>query len=447
LTRFSLGDKIKPLFKVNKTEIRYLEEVTYMITKREILEKSKYSAFYVSAFVKWTLFSLIVGLAGGGVGAGFSHLISYVTDIRMANEWLIYLLPLGGIVIALIYHLLKVEHKGTNDVFEAVRSEKKVPFSLAPAITLGAGITHLLGGSAGKEGAALQLGGSIASLISKAFRSDDKDRHILTVSGMSAVFSAVFGTPMGAAVFAVEVVSVGYVSLSALYPSFASALVAYLIAVKLGVHPERFNVDLIPEVSAEYLLKVLALAVIVALVSILFCLAMKYSHEGFEKYIRNPYVRAAVGGIAVIVLTLMVGSKDYNGSGLHIIEGIFHGEEVSRLAFLLKIIFTAVTIGSGFKGGEIVPTLFIGATLGFTVADIIGMPVALSAAIAMVALFASVTNCPIASVFLAVELFGAEGLLYYALAIFVSFVLSGYFSLYTGQKIVFSKIKEETRGE
>ncbi len=416
-----------------------------MITKREILEKSKYSAFYVSAFVKWTLFSLIVGVAGGGIGAAFSHLISYVTDVRMANEWLIYLLSLGGVVIALIYHLLKVEHKGTNDVFEAVRSEKKVPFSLAPAITLGAGITHLLGGSAGKEGAALQLGGSIASLISKAFRSDDKDRHILTVSGMSAVFSAVFGTPMGAAVFAVEVVSVGHVSLSALYPSFASALVAYLTAVKLGVHPERFNVDLIPEVSAEYLLKVLALAVIVALVSIVFCLAMKYSHKGFEKYIRNPYIRAAVGGVAVIALTFIVGSKDYNGSGLHIIEGIFHGEEVSRLAFLLKIIFTAVTIGSGFKGGEIVPTLFIGATLGFASADILGMPIAFSAAVAMVALFASVTNCPIASVFLAVELFGAEGLLYYALAIFVSFVLSGYFSLYTGQKIVFSKIKEETR--
>ena len=416
-----------------------------MITKREILEKSKYSAFYVSAFVKWTFFSLIVGIAGGGVGAAFSYLISYVTDVRMANEWLIYLLPLGGVAIALIYHLLKVEHKGTNDVFEAVRSEKKVPFSLAPAITLGAGITHLLGGSAGKEGAALQLGGSIASLISKAFRSDDKDRHILTVSGMSAVFSAVFGTPMGAAVFAVEVVSVGHVSLSALYPSFASALVAYLTAVKLGVHPERFNVDLIPEVSAEYLLKVLALAVIVALVSIVFCLAMKYSHKGFEKYIRNPYIRAAVGGVAVIALTFIVGSKDYNGSGLHIIEGIFHGEEVSRLAFLLKIIFTAVTIGSGFKGGEIVPTLFIGATLGFASADILGMPIAFSAAVAMVALFASVTNCPIASVFLAVELFGAEGLLYYALAIFVSFVLSGYFSLYTGQKIVFSKIKEETR--
>ena len=415
------------------------------MTKKDITEKAKNSAFYVSAFVKWTFFSLIVGIAGGGIGAAFSHLISYVTDMRMANEWLIYLLPLGGVAIALIYHLLKVEHKGTNDVFEAVRSEKKVPFSLAPAITLGAGITHLLGGSAGKEGAALQLGGSIASLISKVFRSDDKDRHILTVSGMSAVFSAVFGTPMGAAVFAVEVVSVGHVSLSALYPSFASALVAYLTAVKLGVHPERFNVDLIPEVSAEYLLKVLALAVIVALVSIVFCLAMKYSHKGFEKYIRNPYIRAAVGGVAVIALTFIVGSKDYNGSGLHIIEGIFHGEEVSRLAFLFKIIFTAVTIGSGFKGGEIVPTLFIGATLGFTSADILGMPIAFSAAVAMVALFASVTNCPIASVFLAVELFGAEGLLYYALAIFVSFVLSGYFSLYTGQKIVFSKIKEETR--
>ena len=417
------------------------------MNKKDITEKAKDSAVYVSAFVKWTFFSLIIGALGGAVGAGFSHLISYVTDVRMNNDWLIYLLPLGGVVIAFVYHILKVEHKGTNDVFRAVRSEKKVPFTLAPAITIGAGITHLLGGSAGKEGAALQLGGSIATVVGKAFRFDEKDRHTLTVSGMAAVFAAVFGTPMGAAVFAVEVVSVGYVSLSALYPSFASALVAYLVAVRLGVHPERFNVDIIPEISAEYLLKTVALAAVVAIVSIVFCLAMKYSHKGFEKYIRNPYIRAVVGGVAVIALTLLVGTKDYNGSGLHIIEGIFHGEEVSKIAFLLKIIFTAVTIGSGFKGGEIVPTLFIGATLGFTMADIVGMPVALCAAVGMVALFASVTNCPIATVFLAVELFGAEGLLYYALAIFVSFVLSGYFSLYTGQKIVFSKIKEESRDE
>ena len=415
------------------------------MNKSDITQKARHSAFYVSAFVKWTFFSLIIGALGGGVGALFSHLISYVTQVRMANDWLLYLLPLGGVVIAFLYHILKVEHQGTNQVFEAVRSEKQVPFSLAPAITLGAGITHLLGGSAGKEGAALQLGGSIASVVGKAFKTDEKDRHILTVSGMAAVFAAVFGTPMGAAVFAVEVVSVGYVSLSALYPSFASALVAYLMAVKLGVHPERFNVDVIPEVSAEYLMKVLALAVVVALVSIVFCLAMKHSHEAFEKYIRNPYIRALVGGVAIIVLTLIIGNRDYNGSGMHIIEGVFHGEEVSKWAFLLKIVFTAITIGSGFKGGEIVPTLFIGATLGYTMAGAVGMPVAFCAAIGMVALFASVTNCPIATVFLAVELFGAEGLLYYALAIFVAFVLSGYFSLYTGQKIVFSKIKEETR--
>ena len=416
------------------------------MTKKDITDKARDSAVYVGAFVKWTIYSLIVGALGGAVGAAFSHLISYVTDVRMNNEWLLYLLPLGGVAIAFIYRILKVEHQGTNQVFEAVRSEKQVPFSPAPAITLGAGITHLLGGSAGKEGAALQLGGSIASVVGKAFRADEKDRHILTVSGMAAVFAAVFGTPMGAAVFAVEVVSVGYVSLSALYPSFASALVSYLVAVKLGVHPERFNVDIIPEVSAEYLLKVVALAVVVAVVSIVFCLTMKHSHKAFEKYIINPYIRAVVGGVAVIALTFMVGSRDYNGSGLHIIEGIFHGEDVSKWAFILKIIFTAVTIGSGFKGGEIVPTLFIGATLGFTMADVVGMPVAFCAAVGMVALFASVTNCPIATVFLAVELFGAEGLLYYALAIFVAFVLSGYFSLYTGQKIVFSKIKEEIRG-
>lgn len=415
------------------------------MTKTDITQKARHSAYYVSAFIKWTFFSLILGAVGGGVGALFSHLISYVTDVRMNNDWLIYLLPLGGVVIAFIYHILKVEHKGTNQVFEAVRSEEKVPCRLAPAIAIGAGITHLLGGSAGKEGAALQLGGSVATLVGRIFRTDEKDRHILTISGMAAVFAAVFGTPVGAAVFAVEVVSVGYISLSALYPSFASALVAYLVAIRLGVHPERFNVDVVPEMTVESIGKVVAAAVIAAVVSIVFCLAMKHSHKAFEKYIRNPYIRVVTGGVAVIAMTLLVGTNDYNGSGMHIIEGIFHGEEVSKVAFILKIIFTAVTIGCGFKGGEIVPTLFIGATLGFAMADIVGLPVAFCAAIGMMALFGSVTNCPIATVFLALEMFGGEGIIFYALAVFVSFVLSGYFSLYTGQKIVFSKIKEETR--
>ena len=137
-----------------------------MINKEELIKKAKHSALYVTAFIKWSFFSLIIGAVGGGVGAGFAHLIAYVTDVRMNNEWLLYLLPFGGVVIALIYHLLKVEHKGTNQVLEAVRSDKKVSFALAPAIISGAGITHLLGGSAGKEGAALQLGGSLAALIS-----------------------------------------------------------------------------------------------------------------------------------------------------------------------------------------------------------------------------------------------------------------------------------------
>lgn len=439
--------KIMQLSELNILQKLNLKEVKYMINKEELNQKAKHSAYYVSAFIKWTFFSLITGAVGGGVGALFARLISYVTDVRMNNEWLIYLLPLGGAVIALIYHLLKVEHQGTNQVLEAVRSEKTVTFSLAPAIISGAGITHLLGGSAGKEGAALQIGGSIAKVVGDVFSSDQKDRHILTVSGMAAVFAAVFGTPVGAAVFAVEVASVGYVSLSALYPSFASAVVSYMVALRLGIHPEKFTVDVIPEVSAVSLLKVVLLGAVTAAVSIVFCLAMKLSHKGFEKYIRNPYIRGLVGGVVIIVLTLIVGTRDYNGGGMHIIEGIFHGEEVSRIAFLLKIVFTAITIGSGFKGGEIVPTLFIGATLGFTVADVLGMPVALSAAIGMIALFAGVTNCPIASVLLSVELFGSQGIIYYALAVFVCFVLSGYFSLYSGQKIVFSKIKEELREE
>ena len=397
---------------------------------------------YILAFFTWLGLGIVMGLVGGTVGAGFSRLLSYVGSVREESQFLIFCLPAAGIVIALIYKLLKLDGTGTNGVFETVRGEKNVPIPLAPAVFVTTAITHLFGGSAGREGAALQMGGSLAALIGKILCVNEKNLHILTMCGMSALFSAVFGTPVGACVFAVEVASSGRLYTAALFPCMVSSVTAYGAAVLLGVRPEHYEIGAVPEFSFEYVWYTLIIGVAAAVVGIFFCTAMHKTHHLMRRLFKNRMIRAAVGGAVIVVLTLLVGNGDYNGSGAHIIEGIFEGHPVRQEAFLLKILFTAVTMGSGFKGGEIVPTLFIGATLGATAAGYLGMSVTLGAAIGMSALFGGVTNCPLTATVLAFELFGAEGAVYYLTAILVCYLLTGHFSLYSGQKILFSRIDD-----
>lgn len=399
--------------------------------------------FYYIGFLKWLILGILVGIVGGLLGAAFAHVISFATSIRFENNWLVFLLPVGGIISVAVYKLCKVTDIGTNDVFESVRTAKHVPILLAPAVFCGTVITHFLGGSAGREGAALQLGGSISTLFGKLFRLNEKSRHILTMASMGALFSALFGTPLAAFVFAIEVVSVGNLCSAAFLPGIAASLTAYKTSTLLGTHPERFNIKNIPEFDINILWKVMLIAVLSAMVGAVFCKAMHLSCHLFKKYFSNEYIRILVGSAIIIILTVLLNTNDYNGGGIEVVNRIFQSEQINTEAFLLKIIFTAITIGAGFKGGEIVPTIFIGATFGATVSSLVGFSPAFGAAVGIVALFCAVTNCPIATILLSAEMFSSKGLSYLALAAIVSFVLSGYTGLYTGQKLIFSKISED----
>ena len=398
---------------------------------------------YVTAFIKWLILGLVIGLVSGVIGAGFSKAISFVTELRFSNGWLILLLPLGGLVSVAVYTLCKVNGIGTNRVLESVRTEKKVPYLLAPAIFLGACITHFFGGSAGREGAALQLGGSVASLVGRILNLNEKTRHILTICGMDAFFSALFGTPVGACIFALEVVSVGHFYTSAFFPAIISSVTSFYVATYFKVAPERFNLPEIESVDVNTLWKVAVIAVLGALVSILFCRSVHLCEHYFEKIIPNRYLRIFLGGLLIVGLTVAVGNQDYNGGGIEVIERIFNTGEVRYEAFLLKILFTVITISAGFKGGEIVPTFYIGATLGASVGLILGLSPALGAAVGMAAMFSSVTNCPLATVVLCVELFDGNGLIFCTVAAVTAYLLSGNSGLYTGQRLVYSKTDGE----
>ncbi len=411
--------------------------------KDKLFKNTKAIFEYIVALLRWLVLGLTVGAFGGTVGAGFAHSISFVTELREEHKWIILLLPLGGILSVAIYKACRVTDIGTNRVLESVRSETKVPYLLAPAIFIGACLTHLFGGSAGREGAALQLGGSVASVLGGVFRLDEKTRHILTMCGMGAFFSALFGTPIGACVFALEVVSVGHFCSAAFFPAIVSSVSAYGVAVYLGVKPERFIIGEVAKLGFDSMWRVAVVAVAGALVSILFCYAVHSVEHLFAKTLQNRYLRIAVGGVLIVALTAAVGTADYNGGGIEVIAHVFETGEVKASAFLLKILFTVITIGAGFKGGEIVPTLFIGATLGATVAGLIGLPVALGAAVGMASMLSGVTNCPLATVVLCVELFEGRGFLFCAVAAVTGFLLSGNSGLYTGQRLVYSKLNDE----
>lgn len=398
---------------------------------------------YIIAFFKWSLSGIAIGILCGIVGTVFQKSVTFVTELRNANSWLIFLLPIGGLISTAIYKLLRVNNKGTNDVFKSVRTDSKLSILLAPAVFIGSVITHLLGGSAGREGAALQLGGSISSGICSLFKLDDKSRHILTLSGMGALFSSLFGTPLGACIFALEVVSVGYICSAAFFPSIIASITAYAVSSSLGVAPETFVIKSMPDFNTQSVLQVVLIAFIGSIVSIVFCFVMHSTHKLFSKYLKNDFLRIFTGGLVIVVFTLIIGNNEYNGSGMETIHRIFEGGTTKPYAFLIKILFTAVTIAVGFKGGEIIPTLFIGATLGSALALLIGLNPMLGAAVGMAALFCGATNCPIATIILFAEMFGSEGMIFFALSAVISFFLSGYSSLYSEQKLIFSKITEE----
>ncbi len=396
---------------------------------------------YLMVFAKWTACALVIGLTCGALGAAFHHGVELAAALFGRFAWMLYLLPLLGLVIVWMYRAAGVtKDRGTNLVLSSMRAGEPASFRAAPLIFAATCLTHLGGGSSGREGAALQIGAGVASVVSRVLRFRGQDARTATRCGMAGLFSAVFGTPVTAAVFCVEVCSVGRLNHAALYPCLLSSLAAWEISSLLGGHAVRFTLTGMPEVSGVSVAQVLLLTILCALCSILF-LRVLHGAEHLLQRIRNPYLRVAAGGAAIVLLTLLVG-RDYNGAGMGIVERAVAGSAVPW-AFLLKILFTALTIGSGFKGGEIVPTFFIGATFGCAVGPLLGLEPGFAAAVGLVALFCCVVNCPLASIFLAAELFGGEGLTFFALACALGYIMSGYASLYGEQRILHSKLLED----
>ena len=394
-------------------------------------------------FLKWLVIASIIGGVCGVIGSVFHMAVSGANELRGHYPWLLFLMPVAGIIIVALYRFSSMnESKGTDDILDSVRGKKEVPLRMAPLIFIATALTHLTGGSAGREGAALQLGGSIGYKISRIFKVDEKSASPVIMCGMSAVFSALFGTPLTASIFAMEVTAVGIMHYSALIPCVVSSVIAYGITLLFGLKPTHYSLAVVPDFGAAALLQTAALAILCAILSIVFCELLHKTAHTLKKTFKNEYIRALVGSAVIIGLTLLLRTTDYNGAGEHVLKNAINGTARPE-AFVLKMIFTAITIGAGFKGGEIVPTFFVGATFGCLVSGIIGLDPGFGAAVGMVAMFCGMLNCPIASIILSVEIFGSQGLLFFAIAAAISYMLSGYHGLYHSQRIVYSKTKAE----
>ncbi len=398
---------------------------------------------YAGVFVKWIIIASITGVLGGFIGVAFNKSISYVTDLHQQYPALLFLMPVLGLLIVLMYDKAKLSGDGgTNLILHSIRHLKGVPIIIAPMIFISTVLTHLVGGSAGREGAALQLGGSIGAQVGRIFRLSQKDMNVAVMCGMGALFSALFGTPLTAAFFAMEVIAVGVLYYSAFVPCVVSSLVAYAISYLFKGFTLPYNPPKVPNLSLISMLQTGGLAILCAFISILFCLIMKYTKEGLTKLFKNPYIRMLCGGVIFIALAMIFGDE-YTGLGAKTIVTAVNEGHAKYYDFILKMIFTAVTMAIGFKGGEIVPTLFIGSTFGCAIGAHLGLDPTFGAAVGIVAVFCGVVNCPIASILLSIELFGGEGTAFYVVAVCISYMLSGYYSIYSSQRFAYSKLRAE----
>lgn len=409
----------------------------HLMFNNALLTKAEGNLF---VFVKRLLISVAAGTVVGLAGTAFALTLGWVNAFRADNPIVLFMLPVAGIIIVWIYSLGGEKTAGgTNMIIRSIRDEADPPLILSLFIFVSTALTHLCGGSAGREGAALQLGGSIGGGMGKLLRFDPLYQSEIVMCGMSAAFAALFGTPMTAAVFVLELSAVGIIHYGTMIPCALSAVTASMVSSFFGIEAEGFplvGIDLTP----TNIIRAVILGAMCSVVAIMFCAAIHNGEHLAARLVKNAYARAAVGGCAIILLTYILGTRDFLGAGMNVIERAVVSGEAGYFDFLIKTAFTAITIACGFKGGEIVPAFFVGASFGCVVGPLIGLEPRFAAALGLVCVFCAVTNCPLASIMLSFEMFSFMSPAIFMLAAGTSYALSGYYSLYSSQVFKFDKL-------
>lgn len=387
----------------------------------------------------------VVGAASGLASAVFLTTLTRATDTQTAHPWLLYLLPFAGLLIAWLYAGVGRSAAGGNnlliDQIHTTDQVNRVPLRMLPLVLVATILTHLFGGSAGREGTAVQMGGAIAGWLARVLRLPPGQLRVLLMCGISGGFSSVFGTPLAGAIFGMEVLALGGMRYDALIPCLIAALLGDLVVRGLDVHHITYAVTSpIPNLSLHTILLVAIAGVGFGLASLLFAEATAFIEHTAQRFVPHALWRTFLGGILVVLITLALGTRAYNGLSLPLLADSFSGDtSVPTFAFLLKLLLTAVTLGVGFKGGEVTPLFVIGATLGVTLANPLGLPPDMLAALGFIAVFAAAANTPLACIIMGAELFGVVGIVYVGIAVCVAYTISGHRGIYHAQRIVAPK--------
>lgn len=415
------------------------KDLYFMDNKINLVNKNHGIILGVS-FIKWILIGTFVGVITGSISVLFLKSLELATNLRLRHPWILFLLPLGGSFVSFLYKKYgKDSSKGNNLILENINEESDiVPIRMAPLVFLGTIITHLFGGSAGREGTGVQIGSCIAEGIGKLLKLNRFDKKIILMSGVSSGFASVFGTPLAGTVFGLEVATLGVVNYEALMPCFTASIVGNLVTSAWGIHHAHYKILEIPQLSYIIVMKIIFAAILFGLTSRLFSQLTYKMKEIFSVWFKSAVIKSAIGGFIVIALVYVVGTRDFLGLSLPLISDSFT-KCVHPFAFLEKIIFTSLTLGTGFQGGEVTPLFVIGSTLGNTLSNLMHMEPSFLAALGLIGVFTGATNTPISSFILSLEIFGSQGMVYMFMTCVISYMFSGHTGIYTSQRIGISK--------
>ena len=388
---------------------------------------------HLANFIKWFLICIICGLIIGTSAAFFLHSLDQVTQWRENNLWIIYTLPIIGLLVGAMYFYIGGETKKGNNLLleEHQDPQTKVPFKMAPLVLIGTLLTHLGGGSAGREGTAVQMGGAIADQFTSLFKLHDTERKTILIIGISSGFAAVFGTPIAAAIFALEIMLFKNIRVADIAPSFATSYIAHYTCLAWGIQHTSFTISTIPSINAITIVSTFLAGLIFGLAALLFT-KVNFAWASLFKKIKYEPLRPFIGGIVLLVVIYLLGTTKYIGLGIPSIQDAFI-HPAGNIDFLIKLLLTTFTLSAGFKGGEVTPLFFIGATLGNILIWFIPLPMALLAGMGFVAVFAGATHCALASILLGIELFGLDAGLYIGIASITAYFTSGANGIYSAQ--------------
>lgn len=384
--------------------------------------------------LKLILISILIGAISGLFIGIFLIFLEKAVDINLKHKFLVFILPLSGMLMTFLYSKYGGNsQKGNNLIIENINgSKEEIKFIMAPLVFLGTVLTHLFGGSVGREGTGVQIGGTIGNALSKILKCSTYEKKILLISGVAAGFSSVFGTPLTGTIFALEISNIGSLNYNSMIPAITSAIVGNSVVKILGVKHSHYKIPPVESVDLTNILKVIILAICFGLASRLFVYMTHWFKEKLIKYCKNQYLKIFVGGSLMVLATLILGNNLYNNLSLGLLSSAFDGN-VPYLAFIIKLMLTTLCLGAGYQGGEVTPLFVIGATLGATLSNILGLPFAFSAALGLVGVFSGATNAPIACFMMYLELFGSNNIIFAMLVCMIAVFISGHKGIYTSQ--------------